>query len=54
VQLAAPAGQTNHLSATTNFQTWLDLGPVVANRNGLCQYVDANAALYPFRFYRWR
>ena len=39
------------IQATTNLQTWLDLGTQDANTNGLLQYLDTNAALFPWRFY---
>ena len=53
LQLPGVPGQTSSLGATTNFTNWLDLGPVVADTNGLFQFTDTNAPLFPFRFYRW-
>jgi hypothetical protein len=50
---AAAPGQTNYLSATTNLVNWINLGPVVASTNGLCQYADTNYPALPHRFYRW-
>jgi hypothetical protein len=39
------------IQATTNLQRWLDLGTQEANTNGLLQYLDTNAAWFPWRFY---
>jgi hypothetical protein len=33
------------IQATTNLQSWLDLGPHDANTNGLLQFLDTNASL---------
>jgi hypothetical protein len=53
LQLAGSPGQSCGLGATTDFLNWLELGPVVAGTNGLFQFTDTNAPLYPSRFYRW-
>ncbi|HXP61978.1 MAG TPA: SBBP repeat-containing protein [Dongiaceae bacterium] len=53
LQLPGLPGGSAGLAATTNFLNWTELGPVVANTNGLFQFTDTNAALYPHRFYRW-
>ncbi len=46
-------GQSCGLEATTNFLSWATLGLVPADTNGLFQFEDTNATLYPARFYRW-
>jgi len=53
LQLPGLPGGSAGLAATTNFLNWTELGPVVANTNGLFQFTDTNATLYPYRFYRW-
>jgi hypothetical protein len=53
LQLPGLPGSSLGLGATTNFINWTELGPVVAGTNGLYQFMDTNAALYPRRFYRW-
>jgi hypothetical protein len=40
------------ISATTNFQTWTDLGTTTANSGGNFQFFDTNATQFPYRFYR--
>jgi hypothetical protein len=46
-------GQSYHVQATTNFLNWTDLSSVMAGTNGLFQFLDTNAPLFPYRFYRW-
>ena len=57
LQLPGLPGSTGGLAATANFTNWItnwtELGPVVANTNGLFQFLDTNAPLTPLRFYRW-
>ncbi|HXP58848.1 MAG TPA: SBBP repeat-containing protein [Dongiaceae bacterium] len=53
LQLPGLPGSSAGLAATTNLMNWIELGPVVANTNGLFQFTDTNATLYPHRFYRW-
>jgi len=53
LQLPGLPGSSAGLAATTNFASWAELGPVVADTNGLFQFTDTNATLYPHRFYRW-
>jgi len=53
LQLPGLPGSSGGLGATTNFINWSELGPVVAGTNGLFQFTDTNATLYPYRFYRW-
>ncbi len=40
------------IQASTNLDTWLDLGDFAADTNGLLQFTDTNAGLYPSRFYQ--
>jgi len=51
LQAQGTPGEPFDIQATTNLQSWLDLGAHDANTNGLLQYLDTNAALYPWRFY---
>jgi hypothetical protein len=53
LQLPGLPGSSAGLGATTNLVNWTELGPVVASTNGLFQFMDTNAPLYPWRFYRW-
>jgi len=39
------------IRATTNLETWPHLATTNADANGLLQYLDTNAQLYPWRFY---
>ena len=44
-------GETFDLQASTNLQTWQDLGTIAADTNGNVLFDDTNAALFPNRFY---
>jgi hypothetical protein len=44
-------GETFDVQASTNLQTWQDLGDVVADTNGLAQFDDTNAPSFNQRFY---
>jgi len=44
-------GESFDLQASTNLQTWQDLGDVIADTNGVVQFDDTNAALFNHRFY---
>jgi hypothetical protein len=44
-------GESFDLQASTNLQTWEDLGDVIADTNGLVQFDDTNAPLFNCRFY---
>jgi hypothetical protein len=44
-------GETFDLQASTNLQTWQDLGSVIADTNGVALFEDTNAPLFPNRFY---
>ncbi len=51
LQAQGSSGEPFDIQASTNLQTWLDLGTNHADTNGLLQYLDTNASLYPWRFY---
>jgi len=53
LQVPGLPGSSAGLGATTDFTNWTELGPVVAGTNGLFQFMDTNAPLFPLRFYRW-
>jgi hypothetical protein len=44
-------GESFDLQASTNLQTWQDLGDVIADTNGLVQFDDTNAPAFASRFY---
>jgi hypothetical protein len=44
-------GESFDLQASTNLQTWEDLGDVIADTNGVAQFDDTNAPLFNCRFY---
>jgi hypothetical protein len=44
-------GESFDLQASTNLQTWQDLGSVIADTNGVALFEDTNAPLFPNRFY---
>jgi len=44
-------GETFNIQASTNLQTWLNLGRITADTNGLAQFADSNAFLFPHRYY---
>jgi hypothetical protein len=44
-------GESFDLHASTNLQTWQDLGSVIADTNGVALFTDTNAPLFPNRFY---
>ena len=41
-----------NLQATTDFLNWTNLGFSLADTNGLFEFLDTNAPLFPYRFYR--
>jgi hypothetical protein len=51
VQTQGEPGEPFDVQATTNFNTWLDLGTINADTNGNLQFLDTNAVLYNQRFY---
>jgi hypothetical protein len=44
-------GQSFDFQASTNLQTWVDLGGAIADINGLVQFTDTNAPALNCRFY---
>jgi hypothetical protein len=44
-------GQTFDIQASTDLQSWVDLGDIIAGTNGVAQFEDTNAALFGSRFY---
>ena len=53
LQFFGSPGQSYKFEATTNFLNWTNLGFSLADTNGLFQFLDTNAPLFPYRFYRW-
>jgi len=44
-------GEAFDFQASSNLQTWLDLGATNADTNGCVQFLDTNAPLFDYRFY---
>jgi hypothetical protein len=51
LQAAGAAGESFDFQASTNLVNWQDLGTNTADSNGLVQFLDTNAPLFPNRFY---
>jgi hypothetical protein len=51
LQEQAEPGEAFDFQASTNLQTWLDLGSTNADTNGLVQFLDTNATNFAQRFY---
>jgi hypothetical protein len=51
VEAQVSPGESFEIEASTNLQTRLDLGSVLADTNGLMQFDDTNAPQYNARFY---
>jgi hypothetical protein len=51
LQASGSPGESFDIQASTNLQTWVDLGDAIADTNGLVQFDDTNAASFPARFY---
>jgi outer membrane protein assembly factor BamB len=51
LQAQGSPGESFDIQASADLQSWLDLGSVTADTNGLMQFDDTNAANYPARFY---
>ena len=51
LQAVGAAGQNFDIQASTNLQTWQDLGTNTADTNGAVQFTDTNAPLFDRRFY---
>jgi len=52
LQAVGAAGENFDFQASTNLVKWQDLGTNTADSNGLVQFLDTNAPLYPYRFYQ--
>ena len=53
LQCFGSPGSNYVVQAATNLLNWADLGSALADTNGLFQFLDTNAPLFPQRFYRW-
>lgn len=53
LQFFGSPGQGYNFQATTDFLNWTNLGSSLADTNGMFEFLDTNAPLFPFRFYRW-
>jgi hypothetical protein len=51
LQAYGSPGENFNIQASTNLQTWQDIGRVVADTNGLVQFSDTNASNFNGRFY---
>src|SRR5208283_3725772 len=51
LQAQGAPGESFDVQASSNLQSWLDLGSVIADTNGLMQFDDTNAPQYNWRFY---
>jgi hypothetical protein len=51
LQASGSPGESFDVQASTNLETWEDLGDIVADTNGLAEFDDTNASLFPHRFY---
>jgi hypothetical protein len=51
LQAQGTAGELFDVQASSDLQTWQDLGQSAADTNGLFQFDDTNAPNYPARFY---
>jgi hypothetical protein len=52
LQAVGAAGENFDFQASTNLVNWQDLGTTNADSNGLVQFLDTNAPLFPYRFYQ--
>jgi len=51
LQAYGSPGENFDIQASTNLQTWQDLGHVIADTNGFAQFADTNASNFNARFY---
>jgi hypothetical protein len=51
LQAQGSPGESFDVQASTDLQTWLDLGTAIADTNGLAQFDDTNAPNFDWRFY---
>jgi len=52
LQFFGNPNQSYNFQATTDFLSWTNLGSSLADTNGVFQFLDTNAPLFPYRFYR--
>jgi len=53
LQFFGNPGQSYNFQATTDFLSWINLGSSLADTNGVFYFLDTNAPLFPYRFYRY-
>jgi hypothetical protein len=51
LQTYGSPGENFDIQASTNLQTWQDLGHTIADTNGFAQFADTNASNFNARFY---
>jgi hypothetical protein len=51
LQAQGSPGESFDVQASADLQSWLDLGDMTADTNGVAQFTDTNAPNYPARFY---
>jgi hypothetical protein len=51
LQAQGSPGESFDVQASTDLQTWLDIGNAIADSNGLAQFDDTNAPNFDWRFY---
>jgi hypothetical protein len=51
LQAQGSPGENFEIEASQDLQSWLNLGRIFADSNGLAQFTDTNAPAYPARFY---
>jgi hypothetical protein len=51
LQAQGAPGESFDVQASTDLQTWLDIGSAIADTNGLAQFDDTNAPNFDWRFY---
>jgi hypothetical protein len=51
LQAQGAANEPFDIQASANFASWTDLGTNDADTNGLLQFLDTNAPMFPWRFY---
>jgi hypothetical protein len=52
LQFPGIPNQTYGFQGTTDLLNWTNIGSATTDTNGLLQFMDTNAPLFPFRFYR--
>lgn len=51
IQISGAVGERYRVLATTDFQTWTDIGEL-RNSSGVVDFVDPDAAQFAMRFYK--